>query len=133
MRRYLIGIDAVNISRAGRLGDHFVESYFHPNEFKLAMEMTSQDRKAQYIASRFAAKEALSKAMGTGLAGMKLDEIEVRSEPSGKPVMILHGSMLESFEAKYPEGRIEISITHEDPLAIACMLIDYEEEPDGTK
>lgn len=127
MTGFRIGIDAVKIERADKLSDHFISSFFHPNEAANAAKL-SDERRAEYLASRFAAKEAFSKAMGTGLAGIHMKEIEVITEASGQPILVLHGETKKRFDQKFHLGQIEISLTHESPLALANVLIQYERD-----
>lgn len=135
MTDFRIGVDAASLKRAGRLSGSFLSSYFHPDEARAASAIADPDLRAAFIASRFAVKEAYLKAVGTGLAGARLGEIETYSEDSGRPRVRLHGGTLARFLESFPSGSIEVSITHEDPLAIAVVLIRYErppmEAPDG--
>lgn len=66
--------------------------------------------------------------MGTGLAGIHMNEIEVITEASGQPILVLHGETKKRFDQKFHLGQIEISLTHESPLALANVLIQYERD-----
>lgn len=126
MMKISLGLDAVNIDRAKRLSDHFVQSFFHPSEVQKASECKNPHRRAEYLASRFAAKEAFAKALGTGIFGLKLNEIEVCSLPSGQPSLSLHGKAKADFDRDFPGAVINISLTHEAPLALAVVQIFQE-------
>lgn len=87
------GIDLVDIARIERtLNDHserFLERCFTPAERAYADQ---SKRRLEHLAARFAAKEAVMKALGTGWAeGIAWTDIEVEREASGRPVVVLHG------------------------------------------
>ena len=97
------------------------------------MERQKSDRRfnrAEAYASRFAAKEACSKALGTGFRrGVFWRDMQVDNLPSGKPVMRLSGGALARLEELTPDGmeaHIEVTITDEPPLAQAIVLISAE-------
>ncbi len=79
----------------------------------------SRRRPAEHMAARFAAKEAVLKAFGTGLSGgIRWTDVEILKQSSGRPVVELHGAA-----AAYAAGRglrrIDVSLSHTDHLAIA--------------
>jgi len=118
-----IGIDIVHV---GRIRHWFtvpglVERFFHPAEIEAAVSRGSS--KDLSLAARFAAKEAFGKACGTGLAEMKLKDIYVRNERSGRPVIILEGTAEKRF-AELGGGIIHCSLTHEGENAVAMVLIE---------
>ena len=85
-----IGVDIVEVERveraATRFGDRFLKRVFTEREIDYSMSKTHSYQK---LASRFAAKEAAFKALGTGLTNWK--DVETTIEPSGKPNLKLHG------------------------------------------
>src|SRR5271154_147593 len=89
-----IGIDIVNIERIEKLleksGEQFLKKIFTPEEIKIA-EKYKGKKYAAYFAKRFAAKEAVVKAFGTGIGKIEFREISVEKEKSGKPVIKLKG------------------------------------------
>lgn len=118
-----IGIDIVHISRmrSWRGSSGLLERYFHPRELEAA-----RDRGPGYeqsLAARFAAKEAFGKALGTGLAGLQLREIEVVNDKNGKPAMELYGDARKKFVAIGGVG-LFVSLTHESDNAIAVVVIE---------
>lgn len=127
MTSFRVGIDAVSISRARKLSGHFIASYYHPDEAEKAQSIGNEQLRAEYLASRFAVKEAYCKACSKGIFDTTLREIQVVSSPSGQPSVVLHGRELERFNSAYPGGSIQVSITHEDPLAVAVVLISFGE------
>ena len=123
-----LGSDIVDIRRVEktleRFGDRFVRRIYTVTEQK------KSDRRANRAASyarRFAAKEACSKALGTGFRrGVYWRDLGVVNLPSGKPSMKLTGGALKRLEELTPEGmsaQIDLSITDDDPLAQAIVLI----------
>ena len=92
MKIYGIGTDVVNINRIKRSlkNKNFIWRLFNKNEIK---KCSSQINKANCYAKRFAAKEAFSKAIGTGISrGINFDEIIVYNIKSGKPGIKLLGN-----------------------------------------
>jgi len=70
-------------------------------------------------AGRFAAKEAVSKAFGTGVRGFKLTDIEILTNELGKPEVTLNGTLAE----KYKDYRVELSISHSRDYATAVAVL----------
>ncbi|MHC5653892.1 holo-ACP synthase [Stappia sp. ICDLI1TA098] len=123
-----IGSDLIDIRRIektlGRFGERFVNRVF------TAEERARSDRRRMRAASyakRFAAKEACSKALGTGIRmGVNWREMGVVNLPSGKPTMLLTGSAARRLASMVPTGfaaRIDLTITDDDPLAQAFVVI----------
>ncbi len=113
-----IGVDVVNIQRMERLSEHVKSRLFHPRELDEAMAMTKEVQ-AEYFAGRFAAKEALGKALGTGLAQLSLQDIWVERAASGKPELHVKGKAQELVG----ERTIMLSISHDHPVAIAMVVL----------
>ncbi|MCH3917343.1 MAG: holo-ACP synthase [Spirochaetia bacterium] len=114
-----IGIDIVNIARMSRLTEYTVSRLFHPEEVAQAAQLHGEAR-LEFLAGRFAAKEALAKALGTGLGGIVTSEVLVENLEDGKPCMHLYGKTAE----RYPGLSILLSISHDDPSAIAVVLVE---------
>jgi len=123
-----IGNDLVDITRVERtlerFGDRFLERVFTETE------RLKSDRRAQRAASyakRFAAKEACSKALGTGLRkGVFWRDMGVVNLPSGKPTMALTGGAAQRLAELIPDGmvaQIDLTITDEPPIAQAIVII----------
>ena len=123
-----IGSDLVDIARIERAivrhGERFLARVF--TETERARAERKANRGATY-AKRFAAKEACSKALGTGLrAGVFWRDMGVVNLKSGRPTMRLTGGALKRLEAITPDGfaaRIDLTITDEGPLAQAFVMI----------
>ena len=123
-----LGSDIVDIRRIEktleRFGDRFVRRIYTVTEQK---KSDCRANRAASYARRFAAKEACSKALGTGFRrGVYWRDLGVVNLPSGKPSMKLTGGALQRLEELTPEGlsaQIDLSITDDDPLAQAIVLI----------
>ncbi len=122
------GNDLIDIRRVEnsleRFGDRFIQRIF--TEKEQTKSERRQNRAASY-AKRFAAKEACSKALGTGLNhGVYWRDMGVSNLPSGKPTMALTGGALERLKSMVPEGfvpQIDLTITDDYPLAQAYVII----------
>ena len=105
-------------------GERFKNRIYTKNEIK---KCDSRKNYADSYARRFAAKEACSKALGTGFKrGVFFKDIEVVNLKSGKPTIILKGGALEQFKliTKNDESaKIEVSLTDDNKLAMAIVII----------
>jgi holo-[acyl-carrier protein] synthase len=120
-----LGIDIVHVGRIQRWLSvpGLIERFFNPVEIE-----TSRSRGAGMplsLAARFAAKEAFGKALGTGLAAVRLKDIVVRNDYNGKPEIFLEGTAWERFEAS-GGGKLHCSLTHEGENAVAVVIIERE-------
>ncbi|MGB4867300.1 MAG: holo-ACP synthase [Hyphomicrobium sp.] len=123
-----IGNDICDIRRIektlARFGDRFLEKVFTAEERRRA---TSRAHPAATLAKRFAAKEAMSKALGTGFRfGVHLNDIGVVNAPNGRPTVALTGGAAERLAELTPEGyvaRIDLTLTDEYPLSEAIVII----------
>lgn len=124
-----IGADLADIRRIektlDRFGDRFVRRVF--TEVEQAKSDKRRERAASY-AKRWAAKEACSKALGTGLRmGVAWREMGVVNLRSGKPTMALTGGAAERLNRLIPDGRvprIHVTITDDQPYAQAFVVIE---------
>ena len=123
-----IGSDLIDVRRVAKVierhGDRFLDRIF------TAAERARAERRAKSVetyAKRFAAKEACSKALGTGIrAGVWWRDMGVINLPSGRPTMQLTGGALARLVAITPAGyeaRIDLTITDEGPMAQALVVI----------
>lgn len=117
------GIDIVSVERiAQMLREHsqrFVDRCFTPLEQAYCGSMK---KAAEHYAARFAAKEALLKALGKGLTdGIEWTHIEIRREPSGRPTLHLAGRAQEAAHAIGATGFV-VSLSHTDSHAIASVI-----------
>jgi holo-[acyl-carrier protein] synthase len=86
-----------------------------------------RNMKAQHIAGGFAAKEAILKALGTGLSGLSWKDVEVLRHGSGKPMVKLYGKAKE-YAAGNNIGCVLISISHSQDYAMAMAVAELTEE-----
>jgi holo-[acyl-carrier protein] synthase len=117
------GIDIVEIARIRDLylrhPRRFVERVYTPDERARIAGMVDP---APYLAGRWAVKEAVMKALGTGLtAGVTFQDISVLREPTGAPRVVLAGAALLRARAQ-GIGSVLVSITHGRDLAVAQAL-----------
>lgn len=127
-----IGSDLIDITRIekviGRHGDRFIDRIFTEAERAKAERRSKMPKLiwATY-AKRFAAKEACSKALGTGIRrGVWWRDMGVVNLPGGRPTMKLTGGALARLESLTPPGheaRIDLTITDDWPLAQAFVII----------
>ena len=113
------GVDAAEIPRIAqalqRHGQRFLDRVYTADEQRYCRE------RPQRLAGRFAAKEAISKLLGTGIRSIRWRELEILPDPLGKPTVILHGRAAER-AASLGLGTISVSITHTGDLALAFAV-----------
>ena len=120
-----IGIDIIEVARIQasheKFGERFLNRILHPGEIAYCL---SNKMPAPFLAARFAAKEAISKAFGTGIgAQLGWQDMEVARRDSGEPYVILHGKGLELLKAR--NGRIVlISLSHTQQHATAVAILE---------
>ena len=116
---YFLGVDIVEIVRIEqameRWGERFLNRIYTPKELHICRQ------RAPALAVRFAAKEAVMKALGTGTKGVGWREIEVLSNPDGKPLVYLHGRAQKRAD-ELGLGELAISLSHSRDYAIASVI-----------
>ena len=122
-----IGTDIVKISRVEELvscyGDRFLKRLFLPGEISYCQ---TKKRPAIHFAARFAAKEALLKALGTGLSqGISWKDMEVCRQPGSAPEFALSGRVAELCRERGITGNL-VSLSHEQEFALAFVIITGE-------
>ena len=120
-----IGADIVEIARVTRLleryGDRFAKRVLGPREWDEYRTTVSRDR---YLASRFAAKEAFGKALGTGIRNpVLLTSISVSHDPLGRPILELAPD-LQALTASRGITAQHITLTHERSMACAVVVLE---------
>ena len=120
-----LGIDVVKVERLRYWMDKkdLLDRFFHPDELQDAYDRGPGA--VMSLAVRFAAKEAYGKALGTGLRGFSLTDIQVKNNELGKPEMVLYGNAKAALE-HFGGTRVLISLTHEEDNGIAIALIEGE-------
>lgn len=123
-----LGTDLCEIERiAGvleRQGERFAEKVLGPDELKLfrARRARSESRGIAFLATRFAAKEAFSKALGTGMRmPMSWRACEILPDASGKPTIKLHDALAEAVAAR--GLRALVSVSDERGMAMATVIL----------
>lgn len=110
-----IGVDMEELSRFAKLiqKSRFVSRVLTENEAQVFIKLNTK-RQVEYLAGRWVAKEAFSKAYGTGIGKLSFQDIEVLNDDYGAP-----------YFSKIPElnGQAEISLSHTDTNAIAFVVI----------
>jgi holo-[acyl-carrier protein] synthase len=127
-----IGSDTLDSRRLGivleRHGERFINRCFTDIERAKAERRRGAGTHIDTYAKRFAAKEACSKALGTGFAqGVYMKDIGVVNAPSGQPTLVLTGGALKRLLSMVPEGRtpyIHLTLTDEPPIVHAQVIIE---------
>ena len=129
MKIFGIGTDIVNIKRIEQsLKKHkftFKNKIFSKKEISYCEKRKNQ---SAFYAKRFAAKEAFSKALGTGIRkGVNFKDIEVSNNPQGKPSIFLKGDLAAYLKkkVKYKKYDIHLSLSDDKPWAQATVIISY--------
>jgi holo-[acyl-carrier protein] synthase len=120
-----IGIDLVECARIqhslDRFGDRFLQRVFTEGEIAYSQSMKFP---ARHLAARFAAKEALSKAFGTGIGkAMGWKDIDVHKKPSGEPFVVLEGGA-KQLAADRGVTKVWITLSHTDNHAMAAIVLE---------
>ena len=124
-----IGLDVVELARmanilAGRSGSRFIDKVLTPGERKI-WEGLPPRRAVEYASGRFAAKEAVVKALGCGIgATVGFQDIEVIPDELGKPECTLSPAAIARLGWEGSGFRLHVAITHERSMAAATALIE---------
>ena len=117
--RIINGVDIVDISRIEKIleknRDIFLKKIFTDNEI---IYIDKKNYNKETIAGMFAGKEAISKAVGTGIGKLKWQDMEILHYETGKPYVEIDRDILNEFKIKY----LEISISHERMYAVAFVV-----------
>jgi holo-[acyl-carrier protein] synthase len=119
------GIDIIEVGRIeaayAKFGERFLTRILLPDEISYCLSHKSP---GPFLAARFAAKEAISKAFGTGIgAELGWQDMEIRRKESGEPFVVLHGggqSLLEARQARV----VLISLSHTQAHAAAVAILE---------
>jgi holo-[acyl-carrier protein] synthase len=126
-----VGIDLVAAGRLARLrveNPGALRTVFTDQELSYCLGKLRRD---EHLAVRFAAKEAVMKALGTGLRQrMRWTEVEVYHGSNGRPGIRLHGAVAEWARARGLKV-MDLSLSHTAGLAVAQALVAYADEQDG--
>jgi holo-[acyl-carrier protein] synthase len=122
-----IGVDIVENARIAdairRHGNRFVDKIYHAAEADYCRSMNDP---APHFAARFAAKEAISKAFGTGFAGQfNWHDLEIRRKASGEPFVVLHAGAAD-LAKRLRVTTVFISLSHSEEYAVANAVLIKE-------
>lgn len=118
-----IGTDIVQNSRFEKWIDNpsMLERFFNPQEI---IESSNKQKLLEHYASRFAAKEAFVKALGTGFTDFELKNIFVTHDNLGKPILNVEGNVLNNLKLRCSNFDIHLSLSHEKDYAVAFVIIE---------
>ena len=120
-----IGVDLIECARiqhsVDRFGDRFLHRVFTDGEIEYSMSMKFP---ARHLAARFAGKEAVAKAFGTGIGkAMGWRDIDVRKKASGEPFLVFSGPAQELATKRGVTAAL-ITLSHTEHHAMACIVLD---------
>jgi holo-[acyl-carrier protein] synthase len=120
-----VGIDIIEVKRIEasyeKFGERFIKRILRDNEIAYCL---SHKAPGPFLAARFAAKEAISKAFGTGIgAKLSWQDMEVAKKPSGEPYVILHGGGA-TLLAERNARMVLISLSHTQEHATAVAILE---------
>lgn len=134
---YGIGTDICDVRRIAasveRHGERFARKILAEGEFATWQARSARwpERGLRYLATRFSAKEAFSKAVGLGMRmPMTWRLCEIAKLPSGQPVIVLHGVLKEWFEARGLSAHV--SVTDESDYAASFVVVERLDHPPTT-
>ena len=124
-----IGVDLVENARIEhsleRFGERFLHRVFTAGEIEYSQSMKFP---ARHLAARFAAKEAVSKAFGTGVGkSMGWKDIDVRRKESGEPYVVLEGGAKKLAEER-KVSKVLITLSHTEHHAMAMIVLEESDE-----
>ncbi|MGP1367880.1 MAG: holo-ACP synthase [Treponema sp.] len=118
-----IGTDIVEVSRFEKWADapELTGRFFNEKELPVGGTLSAKSR---HLAVRFAAKEAFSKALGTGICGFYLKDVWIENDNSGKPEFCFTGSAEKLLREKCGKCNVFVSLSHEKEYAVAFVVIE---------
>ncbi|MEO5698514.1 MAG: holo-ACP synthase [Burkholderiaceae bacterium] len=135
---YGIGTDLCDVRRIaaslGRRGERFAQKVLGPHEIEVfrARRAAVEARGVRYLATRFSAKEAFSKAIGLGMRmPMTWRDCEIVKAASGKPEIRLHGALAQWFDARRLQA--QVSVTDETDYAASFVVVEYLTDPEDAR
>lgn len=120
-----IGIDIIEVARIKasheKFGERFLQRILLPSEIEYCLSFKFP---APHLAARFAAKEAISKAFGTGIGrSLSWRDIEIARKESGEPFVVLHGNGKALFERRHART-VQVSISHTENYAAVVAILE---------
>lgn len=116
-----VGVDLMDVARVARTMERYGERFYA--RFFTPAERAACEEQPHRLAARIAVKEAVAKALGTGIGDVKWTEIEVDCDERGRPLLRLHGNALAiSTELGLSTWDISLSHTHDQAVAFVVAL-----------
>ena len=121
-----IGTDIAAVHRFEKWikNPEMIERFFNEKERSSASSVSAQ---CQHYAARFAAKEAFSKALGTGITGFGLKDVYITNDSEGKPLLNIEGQALSLMKERLGECKAFVSLSHEKEYAVAFVILEKGE------
>ena len=118
-----IGTDIADVRRFEKWvkDPSILERFFNEKERSFA---GSESARCQHYAVRFAAKEAFSKALGTGITGFGLKDVYITNDSEGKPLLNIEGKALSIMKERFGDCKAFVSLSHEKDYAIAFVVLE---------
>lgn len=118
-----IGVDITAVKRFEKWvnSPDMIERFFNEKEIKSGKSLSAV---CQHYAVRFAAKEAFSKAIGTGISGFNLKDVYITNDEFGKPIINVQNSAKEILKNRCQNYKLHVSLSHEKEYAIAYVIIE---------
>lgn len=123
---YGIGSDIAEVKRFEKWvkNPQMIDRFFNEREVSKGKNIFAM---CQHLAVRFAAKEAFSKALGTGLSGFELKDVYITKDENGKPFLNFQKSAINLLKERCGECRVHVSLSHEKGYALAFVVIEKGE------
>ena len=120
-----IGTDITEVKRFEKWvqNPQMLERFFNEKELSTAK---SDSAKCQHYAVRFAAKEAFSKALGTGITGFSLKDVYITNNSEGKPLLNIEGEALSLMKERLGECNAFVTLSHEKEYAVAFVVLEHK-------
>ena len=115
-----VGCDIIEIDRIANTDKRFLDKHFTKDERELFLK---KNNAPQTVAANFAAKEAFSKALGTGVRGFSLNEVEILRDELGKPYINVYGKARKILEELEIEN-IFVSLSHSKEMAQGFVVLE---------
>lgn len=120
-----IGTDIAEVKRFEKWvqNPRMLERFFNEKELSTAK---SDSANCQHYAVRFAAKEAFSKALGTGITGFSLKDVYITNNSEGKPLLNIEGEALSLMKERLGECNAFVTLSHEKEYAVAFVVLEHK-------
>lgn len=118
-----IGTDITEVKRFEKWvkNPEMLQRFFNEKEMSSAK---SDSAKCQHYAARFAAKEAFSKALGTGITGFNLKDVYITNNSEGAPLLNIEGAAFSLMKERLGNCKAFVSLSHEKEYAIAYVILE---------